>query len=131
MSMAVFQYNCLWTLKSKFCRIFMCHEILLSFWFFSQSVKNVKTTVTLCVCAVAQSCPILCSSLPGSSVHEVFQARILEWVAISYSRASSWPSNWPSKCLCISCIGRQILYRCTIWEDTWPRHLISPIPWQF
>ena len=37
----------------------------------------------------AHSCPTLCDpmncSLPGSSVHEIFQARILEWVAISYS----------------------------------------------
>ena len=39
---------------------------------------------------VAQSCPTLCDpvdcSLPGSSVHGIFQARILEWVAISFSR---------------------------------------------
>ena len=39
---------------------------------------------------VAQSCPILCNpmdcSLPGSSVHGIFQARILGWVAISFSR---------------------------------------------
>ena len=42
---------------------------------------------------VAQSCPTLCDpmdhSLPGSSVHGIFQARILEWVAISFSRGSS------------------------------------------
>ena len=34
------------------------------------------------------------SSLPGSSVHEIFQARILECVAISFSRRSSWPKDW-------------------------------------
>ena len=33
-------------------------------------------------------------SLPGSSVHGVFQARILEWVAISFSRGSSQPRDW-------------------------------------
>ena len=33
-------------------------------------------------------------SLPGSSVHGIFQARILEWVAITFSRGSSQPSNW-------------------------------------
>ena len=42
---------------------------------------------------VAQSCPTLCDpmgwSLPGSSVHGIFQAGILEWVAISFSRGSS------------------------------------------
>ena len=39
---------------------------------------------------VAQSCPTLHNpmdcSLPGSSVHEIFQARILEWGAIAFSR---------------------------------------------
>ena len=38
---------------------------------------------------------------PGCSVHGIFQARILEWVAISYSRGSSWPRDW----ICISCIS--------------------------
>ena len=42
---------------------------------------------------VAQSCPTLCDpvdcSLPGSSVHGILQARVLEWVAISFSRGSS------------------------------------------
>ena len=46
---------------------------------------------------VAQSCPTLCipvdCSLQGSSVHVIFQARVLEWVAISFSRGSSWPRN--------------------------------------
>ena len=32
-------------------------------------------------------------SLPGSSVHGIFQARILEWVAISFSRGSSQPKD--------------------------------------
>ena len=48
------------------------------------------------VCA-AQSCPILCdpvdSSPPGSSVHGISQARILKWVAISFSRGSSQPRD--------------------------------------
>ena len=33
-------------------------------------------------------------SLPGSSVHGIFQAIVLEWIAISFSRGSSWPRNW-------------------------------------
>ena len=41
-----------------------------------------------------QSCPTLCypmdSSPPGSSVHGIFQTRILEWVAISFSNAWKW-----------------------------------------
>ena len=51
-------------------------------------------------------------SLPGSSVHGIPQARILEWVAISSSRRSSWPRDGT----CVSCIGRWILYHCDTWE---------------
>ena len=47
---------------------------------------------------VAQLCPTLCSpmdcSLRGSSIHGIFQARVLEWVAISFSRGSSQPRDW-------------------------------------
>ena len=47
---------------------------------------------------VTQSCPTLCDpvdcSLPGSSVHGILQARILEWVAIAFSRGSSQPRDW-------------------------------------
>ena len=46
---------------------------------------------------VTQLCPTLCNpmncSLPGSSVHGTFQARVLEWVAISFSRRSSRPRD--------------------------------------
>ena len=46
---------------------------------------------------VTQSCPTLCNPMdyspPGSSVHGIFQARVPEWVAISFSRGSSWPRD--------------------------------------
>ena len=46
---------------------------------------------------VAQSCPTLCDSMdcsiPSSSVHGSFQARVLKWVAISFSKGSSWPRD--------------------------------------
>ena len=49
------------------------------------------------VSEVAQSCLTLCNpvdcSLPGSSIHGILQARILEWVAISFSRGSSQPRD--------------------------------------
>ena len=66
------------------------------------------------VCSVAYSCqtlrsPIDCSP-PGSSVHGNFQARILEQVAISFSRRPSWPRDW-THVSCISCTGRQGLYQ--------------------
>ena len=47
------------------------------------------------VCARAQLCLILCDPMdynpPGSSLHELSQARVLEWVAISFSKGSSNP----------------------------------------
>ena len=47
---------------------------------------------------VVQSCMTLWEPmdyrLPGSSVHGIFQARVLEWVAISFSRGSSWSRDW-------------------------------------
>ena len=52
-------------------------------------------------------------SLPGSSIHGIFQARILERVAISSSMGFSWPRGQ----VLISCIGRQILYHRATWED--------------
>ena len=58
----------------------------------------------------AQSCPTLCNpmdcSLPVSSVHGILQARILEWVAIPFSRGSSSRRGWTHS----SCTGGQILY---------------------
>ena len=57
---------------------------------------------------IVRLCLILCNpmdcSLPGSSVHGIFQARILEWVAISYSRGSSRPGVW-THISWVSCIA--------------------------
>ena len=39
--------------------------------------------------------PVDCSP-PGSSIHGILQARLLEWVAIAFSRGSSWPRDEPS-----------------------------------
>ena len=43
---------------------------------------------------MSDSCDPMNCSLPGSSVHGILQARILEWVAISFSRGTSQPRNW-------------------------------------
>ena len=63
-----------------------------------------------------KSCPMDCSP-PGSSVHGISQARIQEWVAVSFSRGSSWPRDQ----ICVSCISRQALYhwatRETLYKD--------------
>ena len=49
----------------------------------------------------------------SSSVHGIPQARILDWVAIFFSKESSWPKDW----IHISCIGRWILYHWTTLEE--------------
>ena len=71
--------------------------------------------VGLCMCV--QLCPTLCGPMncspPGSSVYGISQARILEWVAISSSRGSSWPRDRTH----VSCIVRWILYHWATEED--------------
>ena len=69
-----------------------------------------------CVCVHAKSLPsclTLCDPMdcspPGSFVHEIFQARRQEWVAMPSSRGSSWSRNQASFSY-VSCIGRQVLY---------------------
>ena len=73
------------------------------------TVKQANVQIYVCMCA--QLSPTLCDSMdcspPGSSVHEVFQARILERVAISFSRESPPPRDW-SLISWVFCIGRQI-----------------------
>ena len=62
------------------------------------------------VVLVTQLCLTLCDplSLPGSSVHGILQARILEWVAVLFFRGSSQPRDWTW----VSCIARRLF---TIW----------------
>ena len=99
---------------------------------------------TQSISEVAQSCPTLCNpvdcSPQGSSVHGILQARILEWVAISFSRGSSQPRDqtWVS-CIAGRCFilwatrEAQWLYslyfntqsiRSIKWKDTWKSFLL-------
>ena len=55
-------------------------------WIWKSESEVAQSSLTLCD-------PMDCS-LSGSSVHEIFQARVLEWVAISFSRRSSRPRDW-------------------------------------
>ena len=75
------------------CCFEQCNRKWYRWWRFTHSVLP-----TLCD-------PMDCSP-PGSSVHGILQARILEWVAISFSRGSSWLRDQ----IRVSCIGRQMLY---------------------
>ena len=67
------------------------------------------------LCEVAQSCPTLCNPmdccLPGFSVHGIFQARVLEWVAISFSRGSSRPRDRTS-------VSHTVGRRFTLWATS-------------
>ena len=69
-----------------------------------------------CCCLVAKLCLTLCDpvdcSPPGSTVRGILQARILEWVAISFSRGLSQSRDWTH----VSCIDRWILYLCATRE---------------
>ena len=75
-------------------------------WTWVQANSEVKWS------EVAQSCPTLCdpmdSSLPDSAIHGIFQARILEWAAISFSRGSSQPRDQTR----VSCIADRYF---TVW----------------
>ena len=77
----------------------------------------ISVCVRVCVWAqLLHLCPTLCNPMyfnpSGSSVHGIFPARILVWVAISCSRGSSQPRDQT----CVSCIGRWSLYHWTTRE---------------
>ena len=91
--------------------------VYLGLWWVSCR-QGVCVCVCVCVCSVAQSHLTLCnpmdSSLPGSFVHRIIPARILEQVAISSSRGSSQPRD-KTRISWSSCIGR-ILYHWVTWQ---------------
>ena len=83
------------------------HELHMSYCYsYCQESAGTGTTSWLPGSPVTQSFPSPCAptdwSPPGSSVHWIFQAGILEWVAISFSRDPSWPRART----CNSCTGR-------------------------
>ena len=69
-----------------------------------------------------QSCPTICnpmdSRLPGSSVHGILQARILEWVAISFSRESCNPGIEPGS-LMSPALACGLFTTSASWEAMW------------
>jgi len=96
----------LYTTSCKHCK-YSFSESSSSFshdYYYSHHLSNIDYAVSWVLCQALcmhskslQSSWILCGpmncSLPGSSVHGIFQASILEWVAIPSSRASSWPAS--------------------------------------
>ena len=99
------------------------HKIL---WSLNKICASV-IIVCMCVCVlVTQSCPTLCNpmdcTLPGSSVHGILQARILEWAAISFSKGPYWPRDWTL----VSLIADRFF---TIWATREAHHML--ISWVF
>ena len=76
------------------------------------STISLSDTVRVCVLSRVWLFDPMGYTPPGSSVPGILQARILEWVAISFSRGSSWPRDG-TPISCVSCISRWILYHCT------------------
>ena len=83
---------------SKVIQFYICEVKVIQFYihevkaiqFYIREVKAIQFYIHEVKVLVAQLCPTLCDSMdfnpPGSFVHGIFQARILEWVAISFSR---------------------------------------------
>ena len=95
-------------LLSRFSRVQLCATPYLL-------IYRSQWRSTTCVCVlVAQSFPALGDSMdcspPSSSVLGILQARIWEWVAIPFSRGSSWPRYWTW----VSCIAGRFF---TIWAS--------------
>ena len=85
--------------------IHSCNEYLLSTYWLPGTVPGAVTALLFSCSVVSDSLWRygLCG-LPGSSIHGILQARILEWVAISFSRGSSWRRD-RTHVSCISCIA--------------------------
>ena len=79
-------------------------------------LQEIRSTVRVCGLSHFSRVWLFCKpmdcSLPGSSVHGVSQARVLERVAIFFSKGSSLTRDQTP----ISCIGRRTLYHCATWE---------------
>ena len=95
--------------------------------------------VCVCVCVCAHTCVyvrmlshIHLFATPWNIahraplVHGIFQARILEWVAISFSRGSSWPRD-RTRVSCVSCTDKQVLF---FWQaGSLPLHHLGSSRW--
>ena len=95
-------------------------EFYLHIHFFPLLLFNYKSS--MCVQSLSHACLTLFDSVdcspPDSCVNGILQARILEWVAISFSRGFSWLRD-QTHISCVSCIGRWILYHWVTWEVTY------------
>ena len=107
--------GCLWVLPTHSTFVYTTEGALTLHWLTHCLMGAVATADNIKVYVlVTQSCPALCNPMdcspPGSSVFGILEAKIMEWVAVQFSRASSQPRDWPR----VSCIaGRFITVRVT------------------
>ena len=111
---------CLWGSKGPLADKWYLNELL---W--REAWTHCGQQITSCACVLCcfsrvWLCDHMDCSPPGSFVHGIFLARILEWVAMPSSRGSSRPRDQNHSSF-VSCIGRQVLYH---WC-----HLGSPYPY--
>ena len=96
--------------------------------------------VCVCVCVCACVCVHTLSHIhlfatpwtiahQAPLVHGIFQARILKWVAISFSRGSSWPRD-RTHVSCVSCTDKQVLFLFVFWQAGYlPLHHLGSSRW--
>ena len=112
-----------WIMLSEHLCTNFCVVCFHSAWFHSGRYQGVELLSNIVrwkwKVLVAQLCLTLCDPMncnqPGSSVHGILQARILEWVDIPFSRRSSWPRDWTQ----VSCIAGGFF---TIWATREAQH---------
>ena len=107
--------------------------IFCSIWPWQLCYKLMDQIVVVFIAKLWLFCDPVDSSPPGASVHGIFQAWIMEWVDISFSRISSWLRDRT----CVSCLGRRILYHGAIrkaqrtidmWVDFWALCSVLLVP---
>ena len=90
-------------------------------------ILDISPISTICCCCAVLSCVWLFAtlwtiySLPGSTIHGIFLARILEWVAIPFSRGSPRPRHWTQ----VSYIAGRFFPWATIWSANIFSHSIG------
>ena len=106
--------NINWVKDTKLC-ILHINTIIPFRWSSHSSNYSVVVEIRMLCSVVSDSLWPHGLSPSRSSVHGILQGRILEQVAISYSRGSSQPRDW-THVFCVSWTGRQILYHCVTWR---------------
>ena len=101
--------------KSNLCLLCLlhCRQILypLSHQRSPQILSDGAYILYLCGCTL---CSPMDYSLPASSVHRIFQARIQGWTAVFFKESSQLRDQ--TCCFCVSCTGWQVLYHRATWE---------------